>query len=273
MPALYIVNPFPFYQDRDGQPLDDGYVYIGSTDYDAQMYPVDIYYDEDMTIPAPNPLRTSNGYIYRAGTPTQIYVDDTTFSIKVLKSDMTLVYSYPNARLLNSLLPDSVNADALTDDAVSRVLEAAYPVGSIYINVESTTSPAELLGFGTWVEFGAGRVMVGYDNADPLFDALLEEGGEKDAVVVSHTHTATFTGQALGEHLHTYSRREATGTSNGYLENVESTINTYGDATENTSSASAGTPAGTVTVASSGGSGTNANLQPYIVVIMWRRTE
>ena len=40
-----------------------------------------------------------------------------------------------------------------------------YPVGSIYINAAVTTNPATLLGFGTWVAFGTGRMMVGYNAA------------------------------------------------------------------------------------------------------------
>jgi hypothetical protein len=47
-----------------------------------------------------------------------------------------------------------------------------YPVGSIYINAAVTTNPATLLGFGTWVAFGTGRMMVGYDASDSDFDAL-----------------------------------------------------------------------------------------------------
>ena len=53
---------------------------------------------------------------------------------------------------------------------VQATLQAVYPVGSVYINAASTTNPATLLGFGTWVEFGAGRVMVGQNASDALFD-------------------------------------------------------------------------------------------------------
>jgi hypothetical protein len=54
-----------------------------------------------------------------------------------------------------------------------------YPVGSIYINAAVTTNPATLLGFGTWVAFGTGKMMVGYDASDTDFDALQETGGAK----------------------------------------------------------------------------------------------
>ena len=68
-----------------------------------------------------------------------------------------------------------------------------YPVGSIYINAGVTTNPATLLGFGTWVAFGTGKMIIGYDASDSDFDALQETGGAKthtlsEAELPSHYH-------------------------------------------------------------------------------------
>ena len=46
---------------------------------------------------------------------------------------------------------------------VNLNFETLYPVGSIYINASVSTNPSTLFGFGTWVEFGKGRVLVGVD--------------------------------------------------------------------------------------------------------------
>jgi len=137
-----------------------------------------------------------------------------------------------------------------------------YPVGSIYINSGVTTNPATLLGFGTWVAFGAGRVMVGLNGSDTLFDTLEETGGSKDAIVVSHTHTASTAG--AGGHLHTYSAsiQGGTGFADGTNGSLQGTFNT----------SSVGDHTHAVTVVSTGSSGTNANLQPYITVAIWKRT-
>ncbi len=160
---------------------------------------------------------------------------------------------------------------------VTTALQSLYPVGSIYINAGVSTNPATLLGFGTWVAFGAGRVMVGLNGADPLFDSLEETGGSKDAIVVSHSHTASssssssFSGNALPSHSHTIN--SGGGGTSGIVYNVD-----VGSGTTSTSAVSAGTPSGTVStststiVNSTGSSGTNANLQPYITVAMWKRT-
>ena len=146
---------------------------------------------------------------------------------------------------------------------VTAALAAVYPVGSIYINATSSSNPNTLLGFGTWTAFGAGRVMVGLDSADALFDTAEETGGSKDAVVVSHTHTATVTDPG---HAHTFSSTLAKTDAVGGGSNI---IKTREDGTTTTSTVFTG-----ITVANSttGVSGTNANVQPYITVRMWKRT-
>jgi hypothetical protein len=154
---------------------------------------------------------------------------------------------------------------------VQAVFQTLYPVGSIYINAGVTTNPATLLGFGTWIAFGAGRVMVGLNGSDTLFDTLEETGGSKDAVVASHTHTATVTDPG---HKHTL----VSGTINtisdvGTLIGSEGIIGGYTGTNGSTGSFTNDSTTG-VTVANStaGVSATNANLQPYITVAMWKRT-
>ncbi len=96
MSAISIQVPFPVFQDRDGQPLDNGYVWLGVANQNPQTNPVVAYYDAALTIVAAQPLRTINGYISNAGTPAQIYVDGVSFSILVQDSKGTMVYSFPN---------------------------------------------------------------------------------------------------------------------------------------------------------------------------------
>jgi hypothetical protein len=74
---------------------------------------------------------------------------------------------------------------------VQAALAALHPVGSIYINATNATNPGTLLGFGTWAAFGAGRVPVGFNSGNPLFDTAEETGGSADSTLPSHTHTGT----------------------------------------------------------------------------------
>ena len=57
---------------------------------------------------------------------------------------------------------------------------SAFPIGFIFISVDPT-NPATSLGYGTWVAFGAGRVLVGLDSGDADFDTVEETGGAKSA--------------------------------------------------------------------------------------------
>jgi hypothetical protein len=152
---------------------------------------------------------------------------------------------------------------AFVQDVADAVKNALYPVGSIYVNATNSTNPGTLLGFGTWTAFGAGRVMVGLNASDSSFDTAEETGGSKDSIVVSHTHTAST--NTTGAHTHTWDRTVVGNTATG-----TDTAGNYSTSATNTSSA--GSHSHTVTVDSTGSSGTNANLQPYIVVYMWKRT-
>jgi len=138
-----------------------------------------------------------------------------------------------------------------------------YPVGSLYYNSSVTTNPATLLGFGTWTAFGAGRVPVGYNASNALFDALEETGGSADAITVSHTHTITDP-----THTHGGTAGSPAYVGTGAIGNVPSggsTVVVVGNST--IAAASTG-----ITIDTAGSSGTNANYQPYITVAIWKRT-
>jgi hypothetical protein len=154
---------------------------------------------------------------------------------------------------------------------VTTALQVAYPVGSIYMNATNNTNPATLLGFGTWTAFGAGRMPVGFNSEDPLFDTAEETGGSKDAIVVSHTHTATSTVTDPG-HRHFVGSTDSTANDGSAVaqEFVRDAGVGLGPNTFTNTTTTGITVA--TTNASTGSSGTNANLPPYIVVYMWKRT-
>jgi len=136
-----------------------------------------------------------------------------------------------------------------------------FPIGAIY-SATVSTNPGTLLGFGTWVAFGAGRVMIGAGTGGGGTYTGGSTGGSKDAIVPSHTHT--FTGDALPAHSHTISY----GT--GFFGGGGSSSLESGRGPTSTTSVSGGTPTGTIST--TGVSVTDANLQPYIVVYVWERT-
>jgi len=136
-----------------------------------------------------------------------------------------------------------VASTAFVTAAITAVKAALYPVGSIYTNAEVSTNPATLLGFGTWAAYAEGRVPVGKASSG-TFDTLNATGG-------AETHTLTIS--EMPAHTHTYGK--STTSENMSIDDINGL---RGAATTNTSS--------------TGGGAAHNNLQPYIVVYMWKRT-
>ena len=145
--------------------------------------------------------------------------------------------------------------------AAATSLSTIYPIGSIYTSTVST-NPNTLFGFGTWVAFGAGRVLLG----DGGGYAAGATGGSADAIVVSHTHSASTTSTDSG---HTHGISPGAWTDGGGK--VEGNSFSFGGKVTATQSSTANITSST-SISTTGSSGTGANLQPYIVVYMWNRT-
>jgi hypothetical protein len=162
---------------------------------------------------------------------------------------------------------------------VQAALAALHPVGSIYINATVATNPGTLLGFGTWTAFGAGRVMVGFNSANVLFDTAEETGGSADSTLPSHTHTGTTDAGGSSSGSVTGGVSSDFGpfsSATGVLALSDSVGNrpqgAAGTGSQRTATLTIPTHTHTITTASAGTSGTNANYQPYITVYMWKRT-
>lgn len=151
--------------------------------------------------------------------------------------------------------------------SMNDVINIMYPVGSIYMSVNSV-NPSTLFG-GTWEKI-EDRFLV----ATGTTFNLGQSGGSKDAVVVSHTHTQV-------AHTHTYPSDESNkpykpwGTKTGSTElgAAISGSGKYYAATANNDyrwldSMSSEQP----TINNSGVDGTDKNLPPYLAVNMWKRT-
>jgi hypothetical protein len=150
-----------------------------------------------------------------------------------------------------------------TTEFVQAALQALHPVGSLYTSTVST-NPGTTFGFGTWVQFGAGRVLMGNGGA---FGAGTT-GGSNDATLVSHTHSGATAFEPPHVHTMIFEHNQA---DHGITGNIGD--NGHLNATRTSGSmAPAGGHAHNLSINAAGVSGTNANLQPYIVVYMWNRT-
>jgi len=166
--------------------------------------------------------------------------------------------------VLNAPVPYSKGGLSTTTlaDAIALIGSALFPVGSIYTNATNGTSPTTLLGFGVWAVFGSARVLIG-DGGGYTATSI---GGSADAYVVTHTHSASTTISDPG-HYHAVATGGYSGGQPGYVGGS----NYQYLAAQNTDSKTTGITAGT-SLSTVGSSGANGNLQPYVVVYMWRRT-
>lgn len=168
----------------------------------------------------------------------------------------------------------------LLKDYIQQFSSAIYPVGSIYMSVNST-NPSTYFG-GTWVAWGSGRVPVGINTSDTNFSTVEKTGGSSTVTLTTSqmpSHTHTFTGSSAttssnGAHTHTLSLNKTAWSGSGSSRVVvDSTDYT---ALTNNKTSSNGAHTHTLTAkgsnASTGGGGSHTNLQPYIVCYMWKRT-
>jgi hypothetical protein len=92
MSALSIQPTYPIFTDVDGQPLEDGFLWIGAVNLDPQTNPVAVFWDAALTLPAVQPIRTLAGYPANSGTPARLYVNND-YSIRVMNKNGSTVYS------------------------------------------------------------------------------------------------------------------------------------------------------------------------------------
>lgn len=79
-----VAQPHLYMGDTTGRPLDAGRVYFGRPNKDPEFYPINVFYDEALTIPAMQPIRTKGGFMNANGDMTEIYALETRYSVKVL---------------------------------------------------------------------------------------------------------------------------------------------------------------------------------------------
>ena len=91
-----VTSPFTVFFDRSGDPLDAGYIYIGTAGINPEVSPISVYWDETLTTPASQPIRTLAGYPSRFGSPGTIFIGQTNYSIVVRDRNGALVFSSLN---------------------------------------------------------------------------------------------------------------------------------------------------------------------------------
>ena len=133
MSALSIQPTYPIFTETDGQPLEDGYVWIGQANLDPQGNPINVYWDAALTQLAGQPIRTQGGYPVNSGTPARLYVNSD-YSIRVINKNGSVVYSAPAAteRYNGSVI--SFGSQNATGDGSQTLFPISGNPSSIYIS-------------------------------------------------------------------------------------------------------------------------------------------
>ena len=134
----------------------------------------------------------------------------------------------------------------------SAALDSIYPIGAIYTSITSG-SPQSVFG-GTWVSFGQGRVLVGHDDTSSPDSDFVASSTDGSSVLVGGAKTHTLSVDEMPAHTHSFTAMQDTNNS-----------------VNRTGGGDLGAPSSTTTSSTGGGQAHN-NLQPYVVVYMWKRT-
>ena len=137
--------------------------------------------------------------------------------------------------------PEVVSKDSekLSGKSLAEIMLTLYPVGAVYISVNST-SPASLFG-GTW---------------EQLKDRfLLAAGSTYSAGSTGGESTHKLTIDEMPSHFHRATTRTSAGNYQGYFATTSNTTDTIGD----------------IETKIEGGDAAHNNMPPYIAVYMWKR--
>lgn len=216
---LQVQSPFQQFFDTDGSPLDNGSIFIGLPNLNPIAFPAEVFWDADGTIPAAQPIKTSNGYAVRAGTPARIYIDNIDYSITVKnRRGMTIftalsvtavtfdVLSAPDGASRIGFIQDATGAVATTVENKLRETKSVKDFGAQGDGVTddfAALTAAHASGFdlyypyGNYLTSGAINVLKG--------TIIRGDGGGRFTASTSRTSTVTCTAAGVGAFRQTLS--------------------------------------------------------------------
>lgn len=170
------------------------------------------------------------------------------------KSSLSVGRENNGITVSGTITSDSISTSSLGANAKSAIVNLIYPVGAIYMSINST-SPGTLFG-GTWVSVAEGKFVVGVgvgtDNVDTLTTVAGDDVGHAGAGTYKHQLTIA----EMPSHTHDIDGNNDT-TSGQPLAAHVSPDDFEGDITR---------------TESAGGDSPHNNTPPWFGAYMWKRT-
>lgn len=182
-----------------------------------------------------------DSYEFRVVAQDKVVTDDSVSSNRTVTEGVALFDIGKN-----DVLFKGIKLLEYIESKVKLNVDLFYPVGSIYLSVNST-NPSQLFG-GTWEQWGKGRVPVGVDTSQEEFKTVEKLGGSK--YLQRHNHKI-YAG---------YGQNGSYGQDSFEFRQAINNRDYYNSAT------------GGIEFISQSGDGDSGNLQPYITCYMWKRT-
>lgn len=155
--------------------------------------------------------------------------------------------TFASATVTGTLSAVASAADGLTNTAITAVLNAVYPAGSIYLTSSGLT-PSQLGLPGNWSRYAQGQALTGYKANDDSFTAGKESGNANKTLNVSE----------IPAHSHSIGPNGLVGMFNSPTRNSNS-------------GPDVGSKKGSYNTNDTGGGNSFSIMQPYKVVYVWKR--
>lgn len=114
MAGKLISSPIPQFIDIDGDPLESGYIYVGSSGLDPETNPISVFSDVALSVPVAQPVRTISGLpVNSSGSPISLFVSQDNYSITVRNKNNSLITT-----VLINVIPDIVSNNLKVNGSV-----------------------------------------------------------------------------------------------------------------------------------------------------------
>lgn len=168
MSSVQVFPPFQVYTDRNGEPLEAGFIYIGEANLNPEVHPIQVFFDVGLTIPAAQPIRTIAGYPSYNGTPAKLFASETVYSITVRDKNGVFVYSSLNSQSSTELESDLGNPSPSTGAAmIARGAQVARTIAELRALLKTSASKTAIV-LGYYAEGDGGGGIYYLDEFDTL---------------------------------------------------------------------------------------------------------